>query len=207
MTTSPRLHSPPAQAAARENAAATQFGDRTSAPRARQLEGIVEGPRVPRDHRNGVRRSHRRPPGAHALGAIRGELGLDLVRGHLPQPVARRRRARRRLLRRGSWGHPAAARRQPSRPAGPPPTPIRTAPTQPLALGLGMENTMAQHYRHRTPPEAATYNGPRLTTAHRGPTQGNRKAGQTSGHLLATIRNQDQNSQPPHHQGLSVDRG
>jgi hypothetical protein len=44
MTTSPRLHSPPAQAAARENAAATQFGDRTSAPRVRQLEGIVEGP-------------------------------------------------------------------------------------------------------------------------------------------------------------------
>ena len=60
-----------------------------------------------------------------------------------------------------------------------------------------MENTMAQHYRHRTPPEAATYNRPRLTTAHRGPTQGNRKAGQTSGHLLAPIRNQDQNSQPP----------
>jgi hypothetical protein len=78
--------------------------------------------------------------------------------------------------------------RQPSRTAGPPPTPIRTAPTQLLALGLGVENTMAQHYRHRTPPEAATYNRPRLTTAHRGPTQGNRKAGQTSGQLLATIR-------------------
>jgi hypothetical protein len=44
MTMSSRLHSPPAQAAARENAAATQFVDRTSAPRVRQLEGIVEGP-------------------------------------------------------------------------------------------------------------------------------------------------------------------
>jgi hypothetical protein len=58
----------------------------------------------PRRHRNRVLRPHRRTPGAHALRTLRGQLGLDLVRGHRPQPAACSRRARQRCLRGGPRG-------------------------------------------------------------------------------------------------------
>ena len=58
----------------------------------------VEGrprPPPPRDHRNRVRRPDRRTAGASAVGTLRRQLRLDLVRRDRPQPTARGRRARR----------------------------------------------------------------------------------------------------------------
>ena len=92
-------------------------------------------PPPPRHHRNRVRRPHRRTPGAHALGTLRRQLGLDPVRRDRPQPAARRRRAGRRRPRRRPRGHPAPAHRQHPRPPGPTPTPTDPAPTHALALG------------------------------------------------------------------------
>jgi hypothetical protein len=44
-------------------------------------------PPPPRHHRNRLRRPDRRAAGAHALAALRRELGLGAVRRHRPQPA------------------------------------------------------------------------------------------------------------------------
>jgi hypothetical protein len=45
-------------------------------------------PSPARDHRDRVRRPHRRATGPPSLGPVRGELRLDVVRGDRPQPDA-----------------------------------------------------------------------------------------------------------------------
>ena len=160
-------------------------------------------PPPPRHHRNRLRRPHRRTPGTYALGTLRSQLGLDLVRGHRPQPVARRRTARRRPPPRRSRGHSAPQDRQHSRPTGPPTTPTHPAPTQSPVLGKRMACAVAQH--HRTRPAST---GLTDQPANHGPTGDSRgHAGQTSNTRTPMGRSIKLNQQPTRNQCCSMDRG
>lgn len=103
-------------------------------------------PPPPRDHRNRIRRPHRRTPGTPAFRPVRRELGLDPVRRDLPQPAARGRRPCRGCARSGPRCHAAPAHRQHPSPPGPTPTPTHPAPTGALALGAALAHIVAQHH-------------------------------------------------------------
>ena len=122
------------------------------------------------------------------------------LRGHRPQPAARRRDPGRYPPPQRPRRHPAPSPGQRPGPPGPTPTQTDPAPTHPLALGTRMDDPVAQH--HRPPIQRLNHHPPDPTTR----TQTG-KAGQTSGPAMPTTsRNQDQKLNPPP-RGLSVESG
>ena len=144
-------------------------------------------PPPPRNHRNRIRRPHRRTAGAHALGTLRRQLGLDPVRGDRPQPAARRRDSRRRPTHPRTRIDAAAQDHQRPRPTGLPATPTHPAPAHALALVQGLACAVAQH--HRIQPTTARNS---LTTRREARPEHTGKAGQTSRYHAPPNDNQDQ---------------
>ena len=148
-------------------------------------------PPPPRDHRNRVRRPHRRTPGPHALRTLRRQLAPGCCARRSPTtccapPESLAGRQPRRRARR----HPAPQDRQHPRPPGPPPTPTHPAPTQPLALGRQHGLRCGATLFGYTPPR----NPPDLTNPPTRPDQEpTGKAGQTSGPATPTIANHHAN--------------
>jgi hypothetical protein len=89
------------------------------------------------------------PAGPPALRAFRRQCRLGDLRGHHPQPAARRRHPGQRPARRGPRRHPAPTGRHRARPAGPTATPPRAAPARALALGHTMDFALQRRVRHR----------------------------------------------------------
>ena len=119
-----------------------------------------------------ARCSARRTPGPATVRTLRRQLRLGTVRGDLPQPATRRRRARRRPPQPGTRINPATPARQHPRPTGPSATPTDAAPTHPLALGRTLAHVVAQH--HQPQPSAirtslTILTSPRGFSSHRTP--------------------------------------
>ena len=128
--------------------------------------------RQTRHHRNRVRRPDRRAAGTHALRPLRRELGLGAVRGHRPQPAARRGDTGRRTRTPSRAVPPCDARSSTFPPAWPAPNadPSCTCPaTGPGSMhGFDCGTTPSDNTRHRwpSPPDHPP----------QGPTRTNRKS-------------------------------
>ena len=137
-------------------------------------------PPPPRDHRDRVRRPHRRAPGPPTVRAFRRQLRLDALRRDRPQPAPRRRHPRRPTPHPRPRRDPAPTVDQRARPAGPTRPRTRAAPTQPVALGARLAAAVGPDHRphHRTQPTRRCLTPTRRKPGPSTPISG--KAGQTS---------------------------
>ena len=161
-------------------------------------------PPPPRDHRNRVRRPDRRTPGPHARrgasaptppGCCAPRSPTTCCAPPAPSPATATRRARGATLRRQHHQRPG--------PAGPPATPTRPAPTQPLALGAGT----GLHCGTTPSATAHPLTADSLTTRRQGPTGAHRKSWTDQRPLSRPPPGQSRSKPQHHHQGPSVDSG
>lgn len=100
-------------------------------------------PPPPCRDRDRVRRPDRRAVGAPALGPVRRQQCVGVVRGHQPQPATRLRGPGRRPARSRPWRHPAPPHCYRPGPVRSPAASAGAASAQPLAVGSGVASVVA----------------------------------------------------------------
>jgi Transposase DDE domain group 1 len=157
-------------------------------------------------HRDRVRRPHRRTAGPPTLRPLCGQQRMGDLRGHHPQPTARRRHLEQPQARRRPRRDPTPSPRQRARPAGPTAAPPSPAPARALALGRAVDRLVdgGVQPRHRTTDRRVTIDHP-LHAADRRPTRGS--AGQASGPTMPHPRQSSTITDQGHEASRSTDRG
>lgn len=134
-------------------------------------------------------------PLAHILRAFRRQFSLTAVHGGRPQPAARGRCARRRVLTALPAAPPCGGASSPS---------LRGWPDLNAARSCTYRRT---GHGHNTGAPGGTTSSALVAHQPKGPKPPTGKAGQTSRYPLLTARNQDHTPTAPHHGSRSVGRG